>query len=360
MFLDTFSLDGWRNYTKAGLQFSPNVNFLIGDNGQGKTNLLEAVYFVCTGQAPRASRLHELINWSGKYFFLRGMLRDSERDICIESGLARDGRRVHKVDGVNMEKIAQLGETVTAVFFMPQDVDLVREGPGVRRRFLDIEIGQLSRQYKHTLSRYAEVLKERNSLLRFRCKDEILLNVLTEKLVELYPPIAAQRQQFLSRLNSLTRLRHRTLSNNKENLEIIYKPSLAPELSKEQALAEFESLRKSELQYKKTLLGPHRDDFVIMINGVELRSYGSQGQQRTAVLAIKLAEIELFRGQTGSYPLLLLDDVFSELDNSRKDLLLSYIQSKTQTFITSAEPIDAYKAARVFVVTNGNIQMKDD
>lgn len=355
MYLNSINLKGWRNYQEEKVTFDPGINLFLGKNGQGKTNLLEGIYFLSTGQSPRTSKNEDLINWRGNYFYLKGELHKGERKNIIEMGCARDGRRVNKIDGVPLQRLSEISGLLSAVFFMPEDLTLVKGGPAARRRFLDIEIGQISPAYSYTMGNYKKYLRERNALLKSKYPDKIVLQVLTEKLADLSVPIVKERNDYLQKLSLLTRLKHRKLSGNIDELNLRYNWSIEPGLSKQQVLARFAESSPLERQYKLTLVGPHKDDFSFILNGVELRAFGSQGQQRTAVLAIKLAEIELIKAETNEYPLLLLDDVFSELDEDRKSLLLEYLTDRVQTFISSAEALPPGAKVNSFWIDSGRI-----
>src|SRR5690554_1444902 len=184
------TIKGWRNYTGEKVEFLPGINLFMGNNGQGKTNLLEAIYFLSTGQSPRTGKIEELINWQENYFYMAGRVQREQRSTLLEMGVARDSRRVSKVDGVPIQRLSDLGDFVNVVFFMPEDLFLVKGGPALRRRFLDLEIGQFDSSYRFAAGEYKKFLRERNALLKSKVQDKILLNVLTEKLAELSGPIA--------------------------------------------------------------------------------------------------------------------------------------------------------------------------
>lgn len=356
MYLKSIYLKGWRNYQEEKVNFNPGINLFLGNNGQGKTNLLEGIYFLSTGQSPRASRLEDLINWRSQYFYLKGEVHKDARDNTIEMGGARDGRRANKIDGVPLQRLTEIAGLLSAVFFMPEDLSLVKGGPAARRRFLDIEIGQISKAYRFNVSNYKKYLRERNALLKSKKPDKILLQVLTEKLADLCGPIIQARNDYIQKLSLLTRLKHRKLSGNTEELSLRYNWSIEPGLSRQQVMAKFAESSPLERQYRLTIVGPHKDDFSFNLNGADLKAFGSQGQQRTAVLSIKLAEIELIKAETNEYPLLLLDDVFSELDEERKELLLDYLTDRVQTFISSAEALPPGAKVYSYWIEAGRIE----
>lgn len=330
----------------------------MGNNGQGKTNLLEAIYFLASGLSPRTIRTDELIGWNEKYFYLAGRVQRGERVTVIEMGAARDGRRVNKVDGTAIPRLADIADFVNAVFFMPEDLYLVKGGPTIRRRFLDLEISQIDGSYRFIIGKYKNYLRQRNALLKSKAQDKIVMNVLTEKLADLSVPIAQKRQEYLQRLSLLARLKHRKLSEGREELSLVYRASVKPNLSSSEVMDLFTKARDVEQRYKSTMVGPHRDDFSFVANGSDLRTFGSQGQQRTSILSVKLAEVELFKAETGEYPLLLLDDVFSELDGHRKAMLMEDLSGRVQTFISSAEDSSA-PGIGIFWIEAGKIKERE-
>jgi len=358
LYLKSIKVKGWRNYTGENICFSPGINLFLGNNGQGKTNLLEAVYFLSTGQSPRTGKIEELINWAENYFYLKGEVCREQQIVTVEMGGARDGRRVNKVDGAVVPKLSDVLDVLNSVFFIPEDLYLVKGGPVLRRRFIDLEISQINKSYRSQISTYRKYLRERNALLKGKIQDKILLNILTEKLAELAGPISQVRHNYIQKLSILARLKHRKLSRNKEELNLEYKWSVQPGLSVQDVMDLFQEAAGLEHRYKITMVGPHRDDFVFMVNGSDLRAFGSQGQQRTAVLALKLAELELIKGETSEYPLLLLDDVFSELDEERKFMLLDYLSGRVQTFISSVDSMSLDSQMCAYWIDSGKIREK--
>jgi len=270
-------------------------------------------------------------------------------------GGSRDGRRVSKVNGAIINRLSDVSQQANSVFFRPEDLDLVKGSPAHRRRFLDCEIGQISSTYRYAAAKYKKFLRERNALLKSHVQDRILMQVLVEKIAELTGPITRLRSEYIEKLSMLARLKHRKLSSGQEELSLQYDYSIEPGISPQDVLEIFKKSAAADQRYKTTMVGPHRDDLVFLVNGSDLKAYGSQGQQRTAVLSLKLAEIELFKAETNRYPFLLLDDVFSELDSQRKAMLLEYLSGKIQTFISSAESLPAASDIREFLIEDGSI-----
>lgn len=355
MFLKALKLTGWRNYTGEKVSFSPGINLLSGLNGQGKTNILEAIFFLTCGQSPRTGKIEELINWNAEYFFLTGEFWAESNGTLIEMGGSRAGKRLSKINGIPVNRLAEISQIVNAVFFMPEDLYLVKGSPVRRRSFLDFQICQLSSSYRYNLANYKKYLRERNALLKSKVQDKIVLEILTQKLAELSGPITRMREEFLQKLSILARLNHRKLAGNTDELSLKYEWSVKPGLPAQEALQTFKAAAEMDYRFRATTTGPHKDDFQFVLNGSNLRVFGSQGQQRTAVLSLKLAEIELIKAETGKYPLLLLDDVFSELDEQRKKMLLDFLSGKVQTFISSAEPLPSQASAREYWIEEGKV-----
>lgn len=355
MQLKQIKLTGWRNYIRQEFFPEAGINLIFGENGQGKTNLLEAVYFLSTGYSPRVFRTDQLINWSADYLFVSGNASADAAEVKVEMGLHRDGRRVNKLNGSLMRRLADVAGNIRSILFVPGDLELIKGSPGKRRRFVNLELSQLDRSYRVMLGQYRGVLQQRNALLKKQQQfDAVLFDVLTEKLIRLAMAISEKRDEFVKKLSLLTRLRHRLLSDNREELTLQYRPSLVP--GQYSAIADqFKAVRAREKVQRTSLLGPHRDDILFLLDRKELREFGSQGQQRTAVLAVKLAEIELFHSHTGEKPVLLLDDVFSELDERRCRLLLEFLSGNIQTLITATEALQV-NANKKFVVIKGNVK----
>ena len=357
MRVDSIKLAGWRNFKKEQLFPAPGINLVVGKNGQGKTNLLESVYFLSTGFSPRINKKEELINHKNDYLYVsaKATLSNSE-SVLVEMGLHRDSRRVNKLNGSPVNRLGEIAGQIRSVLFVPEDMDMVKGGPARRRRFMDLEICQLDGSYRHSLERYRRVLQQRNALLKFSVVDKTLLAVLSEKMIKLGLEISYKRRDFVKKLNLLARLRHRRLSDGTEELALCYAPSFCLEEGEKGVEEQVCEKAKQEKIQRTTLVGPHRDDMIFLLAKEELRSYGSQGQQRTAVLAIKLAEVELFFAQTGELPVLLLDDVFSELDQARRRLLMECLPRGIQAIITATEPLPEISPQKTFSVKAGQIK----
>ena len=327
------------------MHLSPSLNLFVGQNAQGKTNILESVYFLGTGTSHRTSRDQDLVLWGANYFFLKASLSKRNRETTISVGY-NGAKKEIKVDNNPVDRGELMGY-LNVVIFSPEDLQMVKGSPAIRRRFLNIEISQVNPYYFHNLQKYNQVLQQRNTLLkeiRERKKKPDLLFIWDEQLVDLGSRIIKKRLEVIEKLDILARLVHRKITDGRENLVLGYESSLTgltPKLSREEIQALFfEQLAKvqeQEMRRGVSLLGPHRDDLALAVNEINVRQFGSQGQQRTTALALKIAELEFMKSEMGEYPILLLDDVFSELDTSRKSHLLDVIKDKIQTFITSTD-----------------------
>ncbi len=370
MQLKQLNLRQFRNYRKMELIFDDRINVFLGENAQGKTNVLEAIYVLALAKSHRTSKDRELIQWNEEFAHIQGQFIKRTGPLELELILSAKGKK-GKVNGLEQKKLSDYIGAANVVMFAPEDLSLVKGNPHGRRRFLDMEIGQMNRVYLHHLGLYQKVLKQRNHLLKDLQQKKgsmSMLDVLTEQLIMLAAEVMSRRFLFVQQLKKWARDIHYSISNEKEELDIHYLPSahVSEEMNlskiKEILYETFEKKRMQEVQRGVTLFGPHRDDLGFTVNGHDLQTYGSQGQQRTTALALKLAEIELIHSEVGDYPILLLDDVLSELDNYRQSHLLQTMQEKVQTFITttSVAGIDeqTLEQAAIYHVSNGTIATK--
>lgn len=346
MYLEKIRINNFRNYSLAEVELSPHLNLLWGKNGQGKTNFLEAIAFLTLGRSFRTRRDEDLIRESAEGFYLKGEFQGEEEDLTLEVGAGRQ-RVVVKVNGVPYKSKRELFGRVRTVIFTPDDLQIVKGGPEKRREFLDLYLAQAYPDYREAYLRFCRALYQRNALLkRFKegSRDHNQLEVWTERLVEEGSRVILYRRQALAVIAPWLNHYHQAMSNEQETLVCLYKdqsdPGGEPDLPAIKA-GFWRALRQkngAELQYGYTLVGPHRDELQILLNDRwELRIYGSQGQQRTAALALKLAMVDLIAKTQGTVPLLLLDDVFSEFDNERKQELLQLLTAGAQTVITTTE-----------------------
>ncbi|GGE06178.1 DNA replication and repair protein RecF [Marinithermofilum abyssi] len=368
MHVEQLELTQFRNIPQLELTCPEELHLFVGPNAQGKTNILESLYVLAIGKSHRTRSHKELIRWEEPAARIRARVNREGRSHRLDIRLTPQGKKVSR-NGVEQRRLSEYIGSLTAVLFAPEDLAIVKGSPQVRRRFLDMEIGQVSPSYVYHLTRYNKLILQRNTILKDISKNgkeqEMLLEVLDEQLIQSAVHLWIKRRGFVDVLTRWAQDIHSGITDGKEALSIHYQPSGEMDAGQEEeALQEqfrqtLQNLRKQEIQRGSTLVGPHRDDLRLAANGVDIHTYGSQGQQRTAALSLKLAEIELIHQETGTYPILLLDDVLSELDDSRKTHLLEAIRGKVQTFvtITGLEGIDqgTLDRARMYRVRQGTV-----
>ena len=358
MRLDHLTLHNFRNYVRLDLDLTPGITMLLGDNAQGKTNLLEAIYYLATSRSPHAATDHEVVNWlvaEGEplpYTRLVGRVSRGSSNQSIEITLTQqpdNGTRYRKqirINGVNRRAMDLLGH-LNVVLFLPQDIDLVSGSPSGRRRYLDVTLCQVDPVYCRHLSRYNQIVTQRNALLRDlreRSGNPGQLAFWDEKLAGHGAYLIHRRQGAVDVLDGLAHSVHIDLTDGEERLHLRYEPSLQTEEKgtvdalQQGFLAQLAAQRQREIAAGMSLTGPHRDEMRFLIDGVDAGVYGSRGQQRTAALALKLAEVDLMHGETGEHPVLLLDDVLSELDGYRRSFLMRALEEgPQQSVITTTE-----------------------
>lgn len=337
MWIQSIELSHYRNYDKASAHFSPTLNVFVGQNAQGKTNFLEAIYFLSLTRSHRTRHDKELINFTESQLSVKGIVNRSSGQVPLEILLSNKGRTT-KVNHLKQSKLSDYIGNLTVVLFAPEDLQLVKGSPSLRRKFIDIDLGQMKPIYLSDLAQYHHVLKQRNSYLKQNEQvDETFLSVLDEQLADYGSRVILQRHEFIQQLSEAAALHHQFISDGREELTIHYQPSIKVDHLdniRQVFLQELSNNRKRDLFKKNTGVGPHRDDMSFTINQMDA-SFGSQGQQRSLILSLKLAEIDLMQEMTGESPILLLDDVMSELDHTRQLKLLEGIRKQVQTFITT-------------------------
>lgn len=369
MIIRRLHLENFRNYAQADIEWHQEINLLTGLNAQGKSNLLEAVCCLSLTASFRAASEQELLKWDAPHFYVEGIIAGAgQGDFSISMAYDRAKNKRWRLDGQMQARKSDLVGRFHTVIFSPEDVDLVKAGPAERRRFLNRQISQLYPEHCRHLLRYNKVLAQRNSLLRQAAPADAL-QIWDQQLAQLGAAIIMRRRQVLAQLTPLAAELHARLSGG-ERLSLRYKslPGAAEiatatkdldasSLSQLEEIfhAELSRLRLPEQARGATLCGPHRDDIIIEIEGSAAKLYASQGQQRTAALALKLAELELAREQKGEWPVLLLDDVLSELDEKRRAGLLQHISGQTQTIITSTDSSLPLPVGQVWKIKNGTI-----
>ena len=359
MYIESIRLNNFRNYESLEMNFDQGTNILYGDNAQGKTNILEAVYLAGTSKSHKGSKDREMIRFENEESHIRMMVKKGDLSYKIDMHLRKNKAKGVAINGLPIRKARELLGVVNLVFFSPEDLNIIKNGPGERRRFLDSELCQLDGVYITELAGYNHIVNQRNRLLKDCYMNPGLkgtLDVWDMQMVDYGKKIIGKREAFVEELNEIARGLHKGLTGGIEELEILYEPSVTA--------TEFEDKlsrnRERDLRMKLTSVGPHRDDFCVKVNGIDIRRYGSQGQQRTAALSLKLSEIYLVKKKIRDTPVLLLDDVLSELDSSRQTYLLESIHD-IQTLITCTGLDDfvshQFKINRVFQVVKGHVYM---
>lgn len=362
MYIKHLQLMNYRNYDELNLELGSSVNVFIGDNAQGKTNILEAIYYCGFGKSHRTSKDRELIKWGNEKTFIKSYISKERLDKKIEINILKDGKKLININSIKITKIAELIGTFNVVMFSPEDLRIVKESPAIRRKFIDMELCQLDSRYYYSLVQYNKVLNERNVMLKTNSKlEEFMLDIYDEQLSVFAQYIINKRLQYIKKLNFYGKDVHNDITLNKEDINFKYYSQIKDfENIKSQISDLLKENRKRDIEKGNTSIGPHRDDLYIYINGVEVKNYGSQGQQRTAVLTMKFSSLKIIKEQTGEYPVLLLDDVLSELDFNRKKYILNSIKD-IQTIITCTgiEDVNQYldSNSKIFNVKEGSIQI---
>ena len=371
MFIESIELKNYRNYDDLHLDLCSGTNILYGDNAQGKTNILESIYVCSTTKSHRGSKDKELIRFGQDESHIKLQLRKQGVPYRIDMHLKKSKAKGIAVNGIPIRRASELFGIVNVVFFSPEDLNIIKNGPSERRRFIDLELCQLNKLYVHALIQYNKVVLQRNKILKelsFRPEYEDTLDVWDQQLILYGRQVMSFRQEFIEKLNAIITEIHKKISGGKERLTIAYEPSAAFD----QLESMVKKSRFQDIRQRTTLIGPHRDDISFFLrpfeekkisgnhekDGIDIRRFGSQGQQRTAALSLKLAEIELVRTMIHDYPVLLLDDVLSELDSSRQNHLLDSI-GHIQTLITCTG-LDEFVNHRfpvdqIFKVTDGKV-----
>lgn len=363
MYAKYIQLVNYRNYKELFIELNRNVNVFIGDNAQGKTNILESIYYCGFGRSHRTNKDRELIRWNENEAYIKLYLSKERLDKKVEIKIFKEGKKAININSIKINKISQLLGTCNVVMFSPEDLKIVKESPGNRRRFLDMELCQLNGKYYYNLVQYNKVLAERNAVLKNRNIDGSILDIYDQQLAAFGEYIIKKRVEYIKKLNDYGKNIHKEITSNKEEIEFSY---ITQVKDFDCILAEMLDLliknRSKDIDRHITSVGPHRDDFYIAINGVDTRSFGSQGQQRTSILTIKFSSLKIIKEVTGEHPVLLLDDVLSELDSKRQRYILTST-SDVQTVITCTgiEDIRSYIDGRasIFYVKDGNVEAMD-
>lgn len=361
MIIKSLELQDYRNYDTLNITFDKGTNILYGDNAQGKTNILEAIFLSATTKSHKGSKDRDVINFNKEEAHIRTYLEKEGLETRVDMHLRKSKSKGIAIDGQKLKKAADLLGLCNVVFFSPEDLSIIKNGPAERRRFVDMELCQLDQFYLYNLNHFNKIVNQRNVLLKdlyFQPELRDTLHIWDSQLVSFGSKIIERRKLFVEQLNEIIYEIHLKLSGGREEIKIKYEPDVE--------IDEFEKALRfnqdKDIKLKQTTVGPHRDDFSFYVGEIDIRKFGSQGQQRTAALSLKLSEIELVKRITKDTPILLLDDVLSELDNNRQNYLLNSI-GDIQTIITCTgleEFVNnRFEINKVFQVTNGTVAVPD-
>ncbi len=369
MYLSKLEVSHFRNYKKEKLSLCDNINIFIGDNAQGKTNILESIYILALTKSHRLGFENNIIQNGFSCCKIKGLLRNQEELKELEIQVAEDKKSVF-INQKEIKKIASYISNMNVIMFCPTDLDIIKGSPQIRRNLLNIQISQLYPLYVNYLNEYNKILKNRNEYLKQMnlngFTDMRYLDIINEKLVDRGTKIYLMRKKYLDFINAKIGIIYENIMNIK-NLNIIYENSLDLENYQEDEIKKrfYQKLKsniKREISQGMTLYGPHRDDFSFYIDHENMKYFASQGQQRIAIISFKLAEVEIFTQEKGSSPILLLDDIFSELDIKKRNKLINYIPNSIQTIITTTDLKNIQKkivnTAKIFLVEQGKIKEK--
>ncbi|MFI3171579.1 MAG: DNA replication/repair protein RecF [Eubacteriales bacterium] len=364
MKLKSLKIKNFRNYDLLNIELDEKTNIFYGDNAQGKTNILEAIYLSATSKSHRSSKDRELIKFEKEESHIELVINKKNIDYCVDMHLKKNSPKGIAINKIPIKKASELFGIINIVFFSPEDLNIIKNGPSERRRFIDLELSQLDKIYLSNLANYNRVVNQRNRLLKDAYDRVELLNTLEiwdMQLIQYGNKIIERRAIFIKQINEIISTIHSKLTGNKEHIELVYEKCTG-NLTLDECIQKY---RTRDIKMRSTTIGPHRDDIAFLINNIDIRKYGSQGQQRTAALSLKMAEIELVKSIINDTPVLLLDDVLSELDKNRQTYLLENIHD-IQTLITCTG-VDEFVRNRfnidkVFYVKNGNIvkEVKED
>ena len=361
-YIESIKLSNFRNYESLELSFDKGTNIFYGDNAQGKTNILESVYLCGTSKSHKGSKDREIIRFEQDEAHIRMMVGKDSMSYKIDMHLRKNKAKGVAINGLPIKKARELLGVVNLVFFSPEDLNIIKNGPAERRRFLDSELCQLDKIYLSDLTTYNKILNQRNKLLKdmvYRPDLKDTLPVWDMQLVETGRKIIRRRKQFVDELNEIVHDIHYRISGEKEDLLLQYEPSIEDIFFED----ELSKVKERDMRQCMTSVGPHRDDLLFSIGEVDIRKFGSQGQQRTSALSLKLSEIELVKRSIHDTPVLLLDDVLSELDSNRQNYLLNSIHD-TQTLITCTGLDEfvknRFQINKIFKVVQGTVEERKE
>lgn len=362
MYIKNIDLKNYRNYKELKAVFSDKVNIFIGNNAQGKTNLLESIYMNAMAKSFKNIRDRDLIRFGEDYCSIESTAFIDGEEHTTEIIINKQGKKIIKIDGIKADKASQLLERIFIIIFSPDDLKIVKDEPEKRRRFIDRELCQIKPKYYNAFVRYKRALKQRNMYLKESNIENTVLDIWDHEIARYGSDIVTERKYFIEKINEISRKIHDSISGGTEKLSLKYETSIDNfndtfgfflDVLKEE--------RNEDIKNRTTGKGPHKDDIKISANGIDLRKFGSQGQQRTAALSLKLSEIKLIEDETGENPILLLDDVLSELDNDRQTYLINSL-GENQMFITTADisgkVVRSLPEGKIFKIKEGKIDIE--
>lgn len=360
MMINNFRLQNFRNYQDEIIRFTPGINILAGDNGQGKTNAIEGIYYILTGKSYRVQREQELLRWNQRSFHLKGDFLIAHHKVFLESHY-RDKKKTIKINRIPCHRLSDFIGTINVIIFSPDNLMMIKGGPSERRRFLDLHIAQMRPGHVSLLNNYNKVIKQKSALLKSsieKSRKYSQLQLWNEQIINIGEKIILNRVELTKQLHGIVDHIYGDLTSQKEIIKVNYIALGNKNIN--QAISKFRKLLddklEQEVERQMVLIGPHRDDLQILLNDKPARLYASQGQQRSIVLSLKLAELELIRQEKQEYPILLLDDVLSELDRFRREYLMNYIESShIQTIITMTSA-ENYPTGALYLVEDGHIR----
>lgn len=361
MIVESINLESYRNYKELSMEFIEGTNILYGDNAQGKTNILEALYVCSTTKSHRGSKDRDIIQFGEEESHIKVMIKKNDVPYRLDMHLKKNKSKGIAINGIPIKRASELFGIVNVVFFSPEDLSIIKSGPFERRRFIDMELCQLDKYYLHNIVHYNKIINQRNKLLKdisFHFDKTLYdtLDVWDIQLADYGNKIIKRREEFIQQINDIIFDIHNHLSGGRENLSLKYEPNIEAENIYDELIKN----REKDMKLKSTSVGPHRDDMGFYIKDIDIRKFGSQGQQRTAALSLKLSEIELVKKIIHDSPILLLDDVMSELDSSRQNQLLNNLEG-IQTIVTCTG-LDEFienrvSVNRIYKIVNGTANL---
>lgn len=361
MIVESINLESYRNYKELSMEFIEGTNILYGDNAQGKTNILEALYVCSTTKSHRGSKDRDIIQFGEEESHIKVMIKKNDVPYRLDMHLKKNKSKGIAINGIPIKRASELFGIVNVVFFSPEDLSIIKSGPSERRRFIDMELCQLDKYYLHNIVNYNKIINQRNKLLKdisFHFDKTLYdtLDVWDIQLADYGNKIIKRREEFIQQINDIIFDIHNHLSGGRENISLKYEPNIEAENIYDELIKN----REKDMKLKSTSVGPHRDDMGFYIKDIDIRKFGSQGQQRTAALSLKLSEIELVKKIIHDSPILLLDDVMSELDSSRQNQLLNNLEG-IQTIVTCTG-LDEFienrvNVNRIYKIVNGTANL---